>query len=213
MRFKVIAGTALWLFSAFAFGKLPAQPVQVQHPDMLQLFAADATLEVLAEGFSWAEGPVADPATGDILFSDVPANKVYRWSKSEGLTEYLAPSGYTGLYPDDNPQQGANGLIYNQQQQLVLAQHGDRVGLRLPLQDNTHNQLFIEQRRLLCRYEFRVVDRADAIETQHRRYFVFCIVFHTDVRWMRRDYRRLRYRGCGIFCGSNLLRHIRRRGG
>ncbi|MBV2130819.1 SMP-30/gluconolactonase/LRE family protein [Arsukibacterium indicum] len=126
MRFKVIAGTALWLFSAFAFGKLPAQPVQVQHPDMLQLFAADATLEVLAEGFSWAEGPVADPATGDILFSDVPENMVYRWNEQQGLMVYLQPSGYTGLYPENNRQQGANGLIFNYDKQLVLAQHGDR---------------------------------------------------------------------------------------
>jgi hypothetical protein len=50
------------------------------------------------------------------------------------------PSGYTGLYPDDNPQQGANGLIFNQQQQLVLAQHGDR---RLALFVYHRHYLFI----------------------------------------------------------------------
>lgn len=109
---------------------LPAQflakPVQVMQPELLQLVAADAQFELLAEGFSWSEGPVAEPGTGAMLFSDVPANKVYRWHPSQGLQLYLSPSGATGLWPDDSLKQGANGLLFNQQQQLVLAQHGDR---------------------------------------------------------------------------------------
>ncbi|WP_214001048.1 SMP-30/gluconolactonase/LRE family protein [Arsukibacterium sp.] len=116
----------LWLSSGLAFAQLPQQPVQVRMPEMLDIVASEAKLEVLAEGFSWAEGPVVEPGSGDVLFSDVPANKVYRWNETMGLSMYLTPSGYTGLYPDDNPQQGANGMIFNQQHQLVLAQHGDR---------------------------------------------------------------------------------------
>ncbi|WP_097111379.1 SMP-30/gluconolactonase/LRE family protein [Arsukibacterium tuosuense] len=108
------------------FAGVPEHPVQAKQPQMLQLIAADAQLEILADGFSWAEGPVVEPVTGDVLFSDVPTNKVYRWSDTSGLSVHLAPSGYTGLYPNDNPQQGANGLIFNQKKQLVLAQHGDR---------------------------------------------------------------------------------------
>ncbi|MDZ7903384.1 MAG: hypothetical protein U5L01_12945 [Rheinheimera sp.] len=42
------------------------------------------------------------------------------------MSLYLAPSGYTGLWPERNPGQGANGLIFNQKGELVLAQHGDR---------------------------------------------------------------------------------------
>lgn len=103
-----------------------AKPVQVLQPELLQLVAADAQFELLAEGFNWAEGPVAEPGTGAILFSDVPANQVFRWHPSKGLQLYLSPSGATGLWPDDALKQGANGLIFNQQQQLVLAQHGDR---------------------------------------------------------------------------------------
>lgn len=104
----------------------PAQPVLTLKPDMQQVVASDATLEQLAEGFRWAEGPVAEPGSGDILFSDVPENKVYRWNKAQGLTVYLQPSGYSGLYPQNNLQQGANGLIFNSDNKLVLAQHGDR---------------------------------------------------------------------------------------
>ncbi|KKO45466.1 gluconolactonase [Arsukibacterium ikkense] len=126
MKFMRLISFTLGVFGAPLYGQIPAQPVKVQQSEMLQLVAADARLEILAEGFRWSEGPVVEPGTGDVLFSDVPANKVYRWNESAGLTVYLAPSGYTGLYPADNPQQGANGLIFNQQQQLVLAQHGDR---------------------------------------------------------------------------------------
>ena len=105
---------------------LPEQPVQMHKPQMQQVVASDAKLEQLAEGFRWSEGPIAEPGSGDILFSDVPENKVYRWNEQQGLTVYLQPSGYTGLYPQNNHQQGANGLIFNQKNQLVLAQHGDR---------------------------------------------------------------------------------------
>jgi len=105
---------------------LPATPVKSLHPDMQQIVAADARLEILADGFRWAEGPVAEPGSGDILFSDVPANKVWRYSEKQGLSLYLSPSGYTALDQQPNLKEGANGLIFNANNQLVLAQHGDR---------------------------------------------------------------------------------------
>ncbi|WP_397470853.1 SMP-30/gluconolactonase/LRE family protein [Rheinheimera sp.] len=111
-----LAGTPPW----------PEQPVLMLQPGMQQVVSKQAALEQLAEGFHWAEGPVAEPDSGDILFSDVPQNTVYRWSAQHGLTVYLQPSGYTGLYPDNNLQEGSNGLIFNNDGQLVLAQHGDR---------------------------------------------------------------------------------------
>lgn len=104
----------------------PVSPVLTLKPQMQQVVAVDARLEKLADGFRWAEGPVAEPVTGDILFSDVPDNIVYRWNTTQGLTVYLQPSGYTGLYPENNVQEGANGLIFNSDKKLVLAQHGDR---------------------------------------------------------------------------------------
>jgi len=105
---------------------IPAAPVKILHPEMQQIIAKDAQLEILAEGFRWAEGPVAEPGSGDILFSDVPANKVWRYSEKNGLSLYLSPSGYTELDQQPNLKEGANGLMFNSTQQLVLAQHGDR---------------------------------------------------------------------------------------
>ena len=105
---------------------IPANPVQQLKPELNQIIAADAQPELLAEGFRWAEGPVAEPKTGDILFSDVPDNKVWRWNAKDGLTLYLSPSGHTGFIDEPSIKEGSNGLIFNQKGQLVLAQHGDR---------------------------------------------------------------------------------------
>ena len=98
-----------------------AQPVLQLQPELAQIIQPKAQLHKLAEGFGWAEGPVVEPQTGDVLFSDVPANKVYRYNPIKGLQTYLFPSGYTKPQAG-NPGQGANGLLFNQQQQLVLAQ-------------------------------------------------------------------------------------------
>jgi gluconolactonase len=39
-------------------------------------------------------------AEGDyLLFSDVPANKMYRWSEADGVSVFLDPSGYDGPGP------------------------------------------------------------------------------------------------------------------
>lgn len=105
--------------------ELPQQPVQVRDPAMLRLVAADARLEILSRGHQWAEGPVADPQSDAVLFSDVPRNQIWRWSPATGSQLYLTPSGATGVQPSVLGE-GSNGLLFNQQGQLVLAQHGDR---------------------------------------------------------------------------------------
>lgn len=89
------------------------------------LIADDAVIEVLADGFKWSEGPVWVPELEALLFTDVPANKAYRWDEKNGLQLYLDPSGYTGLAPNEK-KSGANGLILDSNGNLLIAQHGDR---------------------------------------------------------------------------------------
>lgn len=61
MRFSAFA-LCLLVTPAFAANlPWPAQPVLTLNPQMQQFVAADATLEQLADGFRWAEGPVAEP--------------------------------------------------------------------------------------------------------------------------------------------------------
>jgi len=74
------------------------------------------TEEVIADGFRFTEGPVWHP-DGFLLFSDIPANVVYRWSEESGVDTFLAPSG------------NSNGLVFNSDGNLVLAQHAGRVSV------------------------------------------------------------------------------------
>lgn len=89
------------------------------------LVPRDATIEVLASGFTWAEGPVWVKEGGYLLFSDIPRNAVFRWKEGEGVSLFLSPSGYTGrVYYGLEP--GSNGLALDPQGQLVSMEHGDR---------------------------------------------------------------------------------------
>ncbi len=94
------------------------------------LIPADAKVEVIAEGFEWAEGPVWLPDEGSVLFSDVPTNRIYRWSEAGGLDVWMQGSGYTGQVPRGG-EPGSNGLFMDGAGHLVLAQHGDRRIARL----------------------------------------------------------------------------------
>ena len=46
---------------------------------------------------------------------------------------------------------------------LPEAQHGHRICFRFSLDDDAHDQFIIEQRRIFCADEFRLVDRGDGI--------------------------------------------------
>ena len=95
-------------------------------PAINQLISTDAKIEVLAMGFDWSEGPVWVPRDGGyLLFSDVPKNTVFKWSEQEGLSEFLKPSGYTGIkrYSDEP---GSNGLTLDGAGRLISCEHGDR---------------------------------------------------------------------------------------
>lgn len=94
------------------------------------LIAPDARIEVLASGFTWAEGPVWIPEEGNkyggyLLFSDIPRNSVMKWQEGEGISLYLKPSGYTGV-GDYGREPGSNGLLLDEDGRLVFCEHGDR---------------------------------------------------------------------------------------
>ena len=61
-----------------------AGTVERLDPRLDELLAADAAVEQLAEGFQFIEGPVwvGGAADGHLLFSDIPADTVYRWSEA-----------------------------------------------------------------------------------------------------------------------------------
>ena len=82
-------------------------------------------MEILAEGFEWAEGPVWIADQKKLIFSDVPENKIYSWSEEASLEVYLEPSGYTGMV-EGSYEKGSNGLAIDRNGNLIICQHGDR---------------------------------------------------------------------------------------
>lgn len=66
--------------------------------------------EIITEGYEFTEGPLWHDS-GYLLFSDIPANTVYKWTPGEGAVMYLKPSGHS------------NGLTFDGDGNLLLAQH------------------------------------------------------------------------------------------
>ena len=89
------------------------------------LIPLKSQIEIIAEGFTWSEGPLWVADGQYLLFSDIPPNKIMKWSEQDGSTTYLTPSGYTGEVPRGG-EPGSNGLILDHEGNLVLCQHGDR---------------------------------------------------------------------------------------
>ncbi len=103
-------------------------------PELDALLAPAAQMEKLAEGMHWSEGPTWLKRERALVFSDVPENKVYRWSDKDGLSLYLSPSGHTS-HGEGFAEPGSNGLITDRAGRLILCQDGDRRISRLVKRD------------------------------------------------------------------------------
>jgi gluconolactonase len=93
--------------------------------------ASDARIEKIAEGFEWSEGPAWVAQGGYLLFNDVPANTMHRWSPREGASVFLRPSGYAGTDTAGLREAGANGLEAEPAGTVLLADSGSRLIARL----------------------------------------------------------------------------------
>lgn len=105
----------------------PTKPSIVRlDPQLDQIVPDDAALEKVADGFSWAEGPVWSRAGNYLLFSDVPNNRIVKWKAGEAASVFLQRSGYSGTIPFTGREPGSNGLTFDKEGRLVFCQHGDR---------------------------------------------------------------------------------------
>lgn len=95
-------------------------------PSLDAIIDSNARAAIIAEGFEWSEGPIWIEKHQMLLFSDVPMNTIYKWTKKRGKEIYLEPSGYTGKEPSKSKEPGSNGLTLDKDGNLVLCQHGNR---------------------------------------------------------------------------------------
>lgn len=96
MRFAQSMGKAGAAALLVAWGCLSASAQQ--RPSLV---AAGATIEKLAGGFEFTEGPAVD-ANGDIFFTDLPPNRIHKWNvASRTVTLFREQSGRAnGLFVD-----------------------------------------------------------------------------------------------------------------
>ena len=101
-------------------------------------------VEKVADGFGFLEGPVWVHSTslGYLLFSDIPANVIDKWSPGGEASVFLEKSGFTGSDRSNvgstinNGRSevtliGSNGITLDKQGQVTFCQHGDRAVARL----------------------------------------------------------------------------------
>ncbi len=78
-----------------------------------EILAPNTQVEKVAAGFEFTEGPVWHP-DGFLLFSDIPANTIYKWQPKQETEIFRQPSG------------NANGNTFDLAGRLITGEHGNR---------------------------------------------------------------------------------------
>jgi gluconolactonase len=69
--------------------------VDIIDPRFRHYVLPNAPLEKLADGFGWLEGPAWFADHDCLIVSDIPNDRLMRWSDNSGVTVFRAPSGFT----------------------------------------------------------------------------------------------------------------------
>jgi gluconolactonase len=83
----------------------------VKSDELLELVDGSASVERLATGFRFTEGPIWNAAGGFLLFSDMPGDVRRRWSEADGVSEVM------------NPANKCNGMVYDAEGRLLVCEH------------------------------------------------------------------------------------------
>lgn len=138
--------TIFSLIMAFALTAAQAEDwslVVRLNPAVDDIIPADARVEKLADGFGFLEGPVWVRKGGYLLFSDIPANVINKWSPGDGKVSVFLPySGFTGADSSGVGMQlnnghalvtllGSNAVTLDPHGRVVYCAHGDHQVVRL----------------------------------------------------------------------------------
>lgn len=93
-------------------------------PALDKLVPPGAKVEKVRGNFRFIEGPIWIRSGGYLLFSDIPANAIMKWT-ADGRVSVFRKSIFAGKYPD-GVLIGSNGLTLDRQGRVVAAEHGNR---------------------------------------------------------------------------------------
>lgn len=117
--------------------------IEARAGEFSSLVPARAAVRILADGFTWAEGPAWISHGGYLLLSDVPKNRMYRWAPGMSAASlFLEPSGGTETKGFREP--GSNGLKPGAPGFLLVADSGSRAIALLDLR--TKRKRFLAER-------------------------------------------------------------------
>jgi gluconolactonase len=132
---------------------MPGEPdwLEKLDPRFNALVLSNAPLLTLGEGYGWLEGPVWFADHDFLLVSDVPGDRILRWSEHGGVSVFRQPSGF------------ANGHARDREGRLIGCSHQHRRVTRTEL-DGSITVLAdrFEGKRLNAPNDV-VVDSADSI--------------------------------------------------
>ncbi|ALU90382.1 gluconolactonase [Herbaspirillum rubrisubalbicans M1] len=95
-----------------------AAPYEHLDPRFAALVVPSARLDCLHSGNRWTEGPVYLPATDEVIWSDIPNNRLMRWSEGAGAGTFRQPSDYN------------NGNTLDREGRIIGCLHGARAVVR-----------------------------------------------------------------------------------
>jgi gluconolactonase len=113
--------------------------IERSDPRLDRIAPADTSLERVAGGFEFTEGPLWSPE-GALLFSSPNTNAIYRFDPAAGVvTVFRSKSGYAGVDIGRFFQPGSNGLTLSPDGLLTICQHGNRRVVRV----NPHGDITV----------------------------------------------------------------------
>ena len=95
--------------------RYPDPRIEVLHERFRPVRLYSASVEQLATGCRWSEGPVWFGDMRCLLWSDIPSNRILRWDECSGTTSVFR-----------QPSDHANGLARDGQGRLLACEHGGR---------------------------------------------------------------------------------------
>jgi len=131
LPYEVKAPLSRWMGK----GDLLRGGLAIKSEEFRSLFPRDASPACIATGFRFVEGPVWIAEEKRLLFSDIPANRIYGLAADGHVRAFRKPSG------------NSNGLTRDQKGRLIACEHGNRRVTRTeedgsvtPLADRFHGK-------------------------------------------------------------------------
>ena len=85
--------------------------VETRHPGLRAIVGDSVTIERVATGFLFTEGPLWHAQEKYLLFSDMPGDHLRKWSAKDGVTTFRKPCAQS------------NGLAFDRQGRLIVCEH------------------------------------------------------------------------------------------